>query len=197
MQSELEHSLEPPALGPRFPITHPAVGGPTDGTFCKGRRNAGVPGDRLAELDHYDRRSAHLSSRLYFEVLRTRMQPFQDGTRRFPRMVLGTLSQALGKTGAIGGPRQQHPGGSRYPGAVGSPLDPPAPNAVDHVANCPRCVPPPANRRKPSSNWKPATAPDSCWVSVSDDGAGLDTNRLRRVVVEKQLTTLPLAERYG
>src|SRR5204862_3478962 len=51
---------------------------------------------RLEELDLYDRRSAHLSHRLYLEVLRTRMRPFSEGVRRFPRM-LRDLSRALGK----------------------------------------------------------------------------------------------------
>jgi len=35
--------------------------------------------ERIEELDSYDRRSAHLSHRLYLEVLRTRMRPFADG----------------------------------------------------------------------------------------------------------------------
>jgi two-component system sensor histidine kinase and response regulator WspE len=51
---------------------------------------------RLEELDVYDRRSAHLSNRLYLEVLRTRMRPFGEGTQRFPRMVRD-LAHSLGK----------------------------------------------------------------------------------------------------
>src|SRR5439155_1618715 len=39
--------------------------------------------DRIEELDRFDRRSAHLSHRLYLEVLRTRMRPFGDGVARF------------------------------------------------------------------------------------------------------------------
>ena len=48
------------------------------------------------ELDAFDRRSAHLSHRLYLEVLRTRMRPFADGVGRFPRMVRD-LARTLGK----------------------------------------------------------------------------------------------------
>src|SRR5205085_12275899 len=50
---------------------------------------------RMDELDMYERRSAQLSHRLYLEVLRTRMRPFSDGVRRFPRMVRD-LARALG-----------------------------------------------------------------------------------------------------
>ena len=52
--------------------------------------------DRIEELDRFDRRSAHLSHRLYLEVLRTRMRPFGDGVARFPRMVRD-LARSLGK----------------------------------------------------------------------------------------------------
>src|SRR5207244_3275220 len=53
-------------------------------------------GERLEQLDVFDRRSAHLSHRLYLEVLRARMRPFGDGVRRFPRMVRD-LGRTLGK----------------------------------------------------------------------------------------------------
>ncbi|HLH56132.1 MAG TPA: Hpt domain-containing protein, partial [Verrucomicrobiae bacterium] len=53
-------------------------------------------GDRMQELDLFDRRSAQLSQRLYLEVLRTRMRPFSDGVRRFPRMVRD-LARSLGR----------------------------------------------------------------------------------------------------
>lgn len=52
--------------------------------------------EKLEELDLFDRRSAHLSHRLYLEVLRARMRPFGDGLRRFPRMVRD-MAHALGK----------------------------------------------------------------------------------------------------
>jgi len=52
---------------------------------------------RMQELDLFDRRSAHLSHRLYLEVLRTRMRPFADGVRRFPRMVRD-VARSLGKS---------------------------------------------------------------------------------------------------
>src|SRR5262249_19331891 len=51
---------------------------------------------RIEELDQYDRRAAHLSHRLYLEVLRARMRPFGDGVRRFPRMVRD-LARSMGK----------------------------------------------------------------------------------------------------
>src|SRR4029079_18275823 len=51
---------------------------------------------RIEELDLFDRRSAHLAHRLYLEVLRSRMRPFSEGVRRFPRMARD-LALSLGK----------------------------------------------------------------------------------------------------
>ncbi|HEX4343680.1 MAG TPA: Hpt domain-containing protein, partial [Verrucomicrobiae bacterium] len=47
----------------------------------------GFLGERLQDLDSYDRRASHLAHRLYLEVLRARMRPFGDGAERFPRMI--------------------------------------------------------------------------------------------------------------
>ncbi|HVV73599.1 MAG TPA: Hpt domain-containing protein, partial [Verrucomicrobiae bacterium] len=52
--------------------------------------------ERIQDLDVFDRRSAQLSQRLYLEVLRTRMRPFGEGVRRFPRMVRD-LARSLAK----------------------------------------------------------------------------------------------------
>ena len=52
--------------------------------------------ERMQELEIYDRRSAQLSHRLYLEALRTRMRPFADCIRRFPRMARD-LARSLDK----------------------------------------------------------------------------------------------------
>jgi two-component system sensor histidine kinase and response regulator WspE len=43
--------------------------------------------DRLIELELFARRSENLSDRLYREAIASRMRPFDDGVRGFPRMV--------------------------------------------------------------------------------------------------------------
>src|SRR3569623_235156 len=52
--------------------------------------------DRLAELESYDRRAVNLSSRLRREVVTSRMRPFGDGVKGFPRMIRD-LARQLGK----------------------------------------------------------------------------------------------------
>src|SRR6202040_1148643 len=44
-------------------------------------------GERLSDLDLFDRRFVGFSTRLYHGVLDCRMRPFSDGIQGFPRMV--------------------------------------------------------------------------------------------------------------
>lgn len=55
---------------------------------------------RLLELEAFDARSATLAQRLYGEALSSRMRPFADGTRAWPRM-LRDVAQALGKSARL------------------------------------------------------------------------------------------------
>ncbi len=52
--------------------------------------------DRLIELDEFDRRLHGLSNRLHGEVISSRMRPFSDATRAYPRLVRDVARQ-LGK----------------------------------------------------------------------------------------------------
>ena len=67
-----------------------------DDVFHRSTETRQYLGERMQELDLFDRRSAQLSNRLYLEVLRARMRPFADGVRQFPRMVRD-LARSLGK----------------------------------------------------------------------------------------------------
>ena len=196
MQSELEHSLDRLRLGLDSQSLTPQSAAQLAELFAKAAETRQFLADRLSELDHYDRRSAHLSSQLYFEVLRTRMQPFQDGARRFPRMVRD-LSQALGKQVRLEVLGENTQVDRDILERLEAPLIHLLRKRRITVANCPTAR---AAAGKPPEAVIQLEARHSAGlllVSVSDDGAGLDTNRLRRVVVEKQLTTLPLAERMG
>src|SRR5712671_853436 len=51
---------------------------------------------QIEELDRFDRRFLNLSTRLYDEVLDTRMRPFSDGVQEFSRMARD-LGRSLGK----------------------------------------------------------------------------------------------------
>ena len=52
--------------------------------------------DRIEAFENHARRSDDLNSRLYHEVIASRMRPFNDGVQTFPRMVRD-LARQLGK----------------------------------------------------------------------------------------------------
>ncbi len=119
--------------------------------------------DRMQELEMFDRRSAHLSQRMYLEVLRTRMRPFSDGVRRFPRMVRD-LARTLGKEVRLEICRREHPGGPRYPGAIGKSAGAPAAQrGGSRLRNSASSGCAPASLPKARFAWKRATAPACCW----------------------------------
>jgi two-component system, chemotaxis family, sensor histidine kinase and response regulator WspE len=149
--------------------------------------------ERLQELDLFDRRSAHLSHRLYLEVLRTRMRPFADGTRRFPRMVRD-LARALSKEVRLEIVGDNTQVDRDILERLETPLAHLLRNAVDHG-----CETPEGRKRagKPAEAVIRLEARHSAGmlqVTVTDDGSGLDPQRLRSVIVQKKLTMHAVAD---
>ncbi len=149
--------------------------------------------ERLQELEVFDRRLAYLSQRLYLEVLRTRMRPFSDCSRRFPRMVRD-LARALQKQVKLEVIGEQTQVDRDILERLQTPLAHLLRNAVDHGCEAP------AARR---SAGKPAEAllriearhsAGSLVVSVSDDGAGVDIEQVRHAVRERCLVNPEEAE---
>ncbi len=150
--------------------------------------------DRLQELDLYDRRASSLSNRLYLEVLRTRMRPFGDGAQRFPRMVRD-LGRSLGKSVRLEITGEATQVDRDILERLEAPLTHLIRNAVDHGCEM-------ADERV--RQGKPAEAvirlearhtAGMLQVIVADDGAGLDTRRVRDVIVNRKLTTPGIAEK--
>ena len=141
---------------------------------------------RVEELESFDRRTARLSHRLYLEVLRTRMRPFADLAQRLPRLVRD-LGRQLGKEVRLEIAGETTQVDRDILEKLESPLVHLLRNAVDHG-----CETPEARRRR--GKPLPATVRVEArhragllLVTVSDDGAGVDTERLRQVLVARQL----------
>lgn len=153
-------------------------------------------GDRLQELDLYDRRSANLSNRLYLEVLRTRMRPFGDGVHRFPRMVRD-LARSLGKQVRLEIIGENTQVDRDILDRLEAPLAHLLRNAVDHGCEFP-------NERLRAGKEPEAVirlearhSAGMLQVIVSDDGTGLDTNRVRNVIADRKLTTPAIADKMN
>jgi two-component system sensor histidine kinase and response regulator WspE len=143
---------------------------------------------RLVELEMFDRRSINLAHRLYDEALACRMRPFADGVQGVPRMVRD-LAHSLGrevKLEIVGGATQVD---RDILARLDAPLGHLLRNAVDHGIE-------PADVRRAAG--KPAEgviqvearhSAGALQIIVSDDGCGVDLEKLREAVVARNLTT--------
>jgi two-component system sensor histidine kinase and response regulator WspE len=152
--------------------------------------------ERMQELDTFDRRSAYLSQRMYLEVLRTRMRPFGDGTRRFPRMVRD-LARVLGKEVRLEITGQSTQVDRDILERLEAPLAHLLRNAVDHG-----CEPAEQRQRagKPPEGTIRLEARHSAGmllVTVADDGAGVPLEQIRETLVKRKLTTPSIAGRLA
>lgn len=152
--------------------------------------------ERLGEIDTADRQSTRLAHRLYDQALACRMRPFGDGAMRFPRMVRD-VAHSLGKQAhlEISGASTQVD--RDILAKLDAPLGHLLRNAVDHG------IEPPADRLaagKPTEGIVSLEAyhhAGSLQIVVSDDGLGIDLNRLRSAVVERRLANADIAAKLS
>lgn len=148
--------------------------------------------ERLMEFDMYDRRSVDLAHRLYAEALACRMRPFSDGMHAFPRMVRD-LGNALGKQVRLTIVGEATQVDRDVLEKIDAPLGHLLRNAVDHGIETPeqRC----ASGKPPEGVVRLEARHSSglLQVTVSDDGAGVDIEKLRSTIVERNLTSAETA----
>jgi two-component system sensor histidine kinase and response regulator WspE len=150
--------------------------------------------ERLAELENFDRRSTHLAQQIYDEALACRMRPFVDATGGFARMVRD-VARGLGKDVRLVIAGETTQVDRDILDLLDAPLGHLLRNAVDHG------IEQPALRRalgKPDTGTITLEARHSAgslFISVSDDGAGVDLDALRRAVVRKNLANEDTAAR--
>lgn len=143
--------------------------------------------DRIQELDVFDRRSAHLSQRMYLEVLRTRMRPFSDGVRRFPRMVRD-LARALDKEVRLEIIGENTPVDRDILERLESPLAHLLRNAVDHGCETREQRVRSGKRPEGTIRVEARHSAGMLLVTVTDDGPGVELERVREEIVARRLT---------
>ena len=150
--------------------------------------NEQLLGLRLAELEMFDRRSIDLAHRLYEEALACRMRPFADGVEGLPRMVRD-LARSLGrqvKLDIVGG-------ATRVDRDILAKLDAPLGhllrNAVDHGIESADVREAAGKSPEGLVRLEARHSAGALHIIVSDDGNGVDLERLRDAVVARHLTT--------
>lgn len=144
--------------------------------------------ERMSELERSDQKATMLAHRLYDQAVQVRMRPFADGIGAFPRMVRD-LGRTLGKDVVLEvvGDRTQID--RDILDNLEAPLGHMLRNALDHGIEGPdqriaAGKPVPAIIRLEASHHAGALQ-----IVVSDDGCGIDPERIRRTVIARGLAS--------
>ncbi len=147
-------------------------------------------------FEEFARQCTATSERLYEEVLGSRMRPFADAVPALRRTVRDA-ARALGKKVQLEVEGLSTPVDRDVLESLGAPLAHILRNAVDHGIETPE---------ERSAAGKPTAGriridvrhhSGSLLVEVADDGRGIDTEGLRRRVVERGLVPEPMAAGLG
>lgn len=152
--------------------------------------------DRIGEFDRRMRNSDDLSTRLYREVISSRMRPFRDGVQGLPRLVRD-LAKQLGKRARLEIVGETTEVDRDILERLDAPLNHLVRNAIDHGLEKPE------ERQaagKPETGMLRVEAAHRAGllsITVADDGRGINLARLRAKVVERGHTTSEVAGRLS
>ncbi len=160
--------------------------------------------DRCAEamtrnvetFDDYSRRGEDLAGRLHQEVLASRMRPMSEGVRGFPRMVR-EVAKGLGKQVRFE-VRGESTGVDRdILDKLEAPLNHLIRNAIDHA------IEDPEGRKAAGKNpaglirLEARHSAGMLQITLTDDGRGVDIDRLRAKIVERGLANDEMVRRLS
>ncbi|NJL21596.1 MAG: hybrid sensor histidine kinase/response regulator [Leptolyngbyaceae cyanobacterium SM1_3_5] len=149
-------------------------------------------GDRVAELEEFIRRTTNLSDRLYREVIASHMRPFEEGVQSFSRMVRD-LSRSLDKQARLEIIGKTTEVDRDILMKLEAPITHILRNAIDHGIESPAdriAVGKPAEGR---IRLEAIHRGGMLAITIADDGKGIDGQKLRQRVIQKQLVPPDLA----
>ncbi|MFM9961438.1 MAG: Hpt domain-containing protein [Planctomycetaceae bacterium] len=144
--------------------------------------------DRIGVFEQHARQSDDLNSRLYYEVIASRMRPFSDGVQGFPRMVRD-LARRLGKKVKFEVHGHNTDVDRDILEKLEAPLNHLLRNALDHGLETPEQRTLSGKAEQGTLRLEARHRAGMLQITISDDGSGISLERLRRKIVERGLST--------
>lgn len=150
--------------------------------------------DKLNQLDTFASDSATISDRLYHEVIGIRMRPFDDAVRGFPRMVRD-LARELGKKVRLEIVGRSTEVDRDILEKLDAPLNHLLRNALDHGIESPEERLGAAKPETATMRLQASHRSGMLRITLSDDGRGVDPDKLKRKIVSKGLAGVDMLEK--
>lgn len=150
----------------------------------------------LASLELFIGRNAQLSTRLYGEVIDTRMRPFADCLEGFSRMVRD-LAKQLNKKVRLEIFGKNTPVDRDILEKLEAPLGHLLRNAVDHGIETPQERVAAGKSPEGKITLEAQHRGRMLLISISDDGQGINLERLRQHIVERHLIRQDVAQKLS
>ncbi len=152
--------------------------------------------DYFAEFSEHSRTMDNFSDSLYREVVSCRMRPFIEGVRDFPRAVRD-LSRSLGKKVTLQISGESIPVDKDVLDKMNAPLNHLIRNAIDHGIESPEARV--AAGKSETGNLCIAARhwAGMLYVSISDDGKGIDIERIRAKAIDRHLVSPEIAAKLS
>jgi two-component system, chemotaxis family, sensor histidine kinase and response regulator WspE len=148
--------------------------------------------EHIADIEAYERRLLAVSQNMVDEVLTMRMRPFRDGVQSFPRMVRD-LARAMGKDVRLQIVGEDTLVDRDILARIESPLNHMLRNAIDHGMDT---VSARIAAGKPGTGTIVLEAKHRAGmlsIEISDDGRGVDLEKIRRQVIERKMASAQMA----
>ena len=151
---------------------------------------------RHSELEMFEGRTTNLAHQLYDAARVCRMRPFADGVRHFPRMVRD-VGRALSKEVRFELLGEDTTVDRDILDRLDAPLGHLLRNAIDHGIESAAERHAAGKREIGVVRLEARHGAGQLLISVSDDGCGIDLDKLRLAIVERKLTTAEIAQKLA
>ncbi len=150
----------------------------------------------IEEFENFSRKLEITSDKLYNEAVETRMKPFSEALYGFPRLVRD-ISKELGKKVELEIKGENTKVDRDILEKLESPLNHLIRNAIDHGIESPKER---KNANKSETGKITIEARHSSgmlFISISDNGKGIDTESLRKSIIKKGFAKEEMANHYS